>query len=201
MAPKGKASLNPTAPSAPSSVANAAGSSLTGSGVTAAGSASPGTPAVAPNTGSLVEDWPKLPKLPASKAKPAVAGSRAEAADTAAAEAPPAPPAPASGAAFSAVLKCDICGYHLKGGAAALRAHKENSARCLAAQGLLPGKGAGRSACPYGCGKFLATHDSWALEQHAWFCTAFSRSGSRTPSRQHKDPRYWLECIGLVIAI
>ena len=123
---------------------------------------------------------------------------------------PPSPPPPPPGgarrrervlpqASGAPVTVCNICGHRLKGGAAALSEHQKHSSKCRYRQGLLPGHTrGGRSLCPHGCGRTVATQDDWALQQHEWFCTALLQrqdAGSshsyrrQNPSRRCGDER------------
>lgn len=102
---------------------------------------------------------------------------------------PPSPPPPRRDHEWNMQrrgVQCDICGTvikgtgHPNGDAAALKAHRKTSSKCLAKTGHGPLK----QRCPWGCGKLIASYDAWAEEQHSWHCTGVgARAGRCTAAR------------------
>ena len=83
---------------------------------------------------------------------------------------------------------CPICQAILKGGAPALRMHQASSSKCWAAAAGY--KGAGRSFCPHGCGKKIASDNDWALAQHEQFCVKLNQ-WPRQQSSSHDSQSSW----------
>lgn len=67
---------------------------------------------------------------------------------------------------MSAGVRCRHCAK-LCVNSAALRRHQEASSRCLQAQGWLSWS---RTPCSNNCGRYIATGDGWALQQHLQHC-------------------------------